>query len=247
MTVTVPELLAASLVVCATSMIKGAIGFGFPLVAVPLLSLLLSPRVAIPVVAIPTLLSNVLVIRGIGWRVQDPRLWDLLVGIATGTAVGAVLLRRLDPRLAAALIGAVALCYAAATALRLTVRIPPASVRPAGPIVGLAAGLLGGATGISSPILAVYLHLLGLDKRGFVFWITMTFFVVNVVQIAAYLRIGLYPHPVLMLALAMCAPMVAGTLLGLALHRRLDAMTFERIVLGLVFVAALNLLARGFG
>jgi uncharacterized membrane protein YfcA len=245
--VSVSQLLSASLVVCGASMIKGAIGFGFPLVAVPLLSALLGPRVAIPVVAIPTLFSNVLVIRGIGLRPEGRPLWGLLAGIAVGTAAGAALLRWLDPRLASALVGAVALAYAVAGALRLTVRIPPPSARRTGPLLGLAAGLLGGATGISSPLLAVYLHVLRLDKRAFVFWITMTFFVVNIVQIATYLRLGLYPRPVLAVALVTCAPMVIGTLLGLALHRRLPAQTFERIVLGLVFLASVHLLVRSFG
>jgi uncharacterized membrane protein YfcA len=56
-------MITGALVVCGASMLKGAIGFGFPLVAVPLLSTIIGPRVAIPVVAIPTLLSNFLVIR----------------------------------------------------------------------------------------------------------------------------------------------------------------------------------------
>jgi uncharacterized membrane protein YfcA len=238
------RLLYASLIVCAASMVKGAIGFGFPLLAVPLLSALMGPRVAIPVVAIPTLLSNVLVIRrGGAGRAAGP-LWTVLAGIAVGTVAGALLLGSIDPRLTYGLVGGVALLYVLATALHLTLRVPAASVQRVGPVVGVLAGLMGGATGISSPLIASYLHLLRLEKREFVFWITVTFFIVNIVQIVTYFRLGLYAGPVLTTALLVCPPMVVGTVLGLALQDRLESRLFECIVLAVVFAASLNLLVR---
>ncbi len=238
------QLLSASIVVCAASMIKGAIGFGFPLLAVPLLSSIMGPKVAIPVVAIPTLLSNVLVIRRGGAGQAAGALWTLLAGTAVGTVAGALLLGVLNPRLTAGFVGAVALFYVAATVLRLTFRVPATSVRRAGPAFGLLAGLMGGATGISSPLLASYLHMLRLEKREFVFWITMTFFVVNIVQVATYFRLGLYEGSVLTTALLACAPMAIGTIAGLALQDRLEPTLFERIVLAVVFIASANLVAR---
>jgi uncharacterized protein len=238
------QLLSASAVVCVASMIKGAIGFGFPLLAVPLLSAIMGPREAIPVVAIPTLLSNVLVIRRGGAGTAGGVLWPVLAGIAAGTVTGALLLGALNPRFASALVGSVALLYALATALRLAVRVPAAAVRRVGPAFGVLAGLMGGATGISSPLLASYLHFLGLEKREFVFWITVMFFIVNIAQVATYFRLGLYAGPVLTTALLACGPMVVGTVLGLALQDRLEPRLFERIVLAVVLIASLNLVGR---
>lgn len=238
------RMLSAATVVCFASMIKGAIGFGFPLVAVPLLSAIMGPRVAIPVVAIPTLLSNVLVVRrgGAGSAAGAP--WMVLAGAAVGTLAGALLLESLNPRLVSGLVGTVAILYVLAVTLHLTVKVPAASVRQVGLVFGVLAGLMGGATGISSPLIASYLHLLRLEKREFVFWITMTFFVVNIVQVATYFRLGLYAGPVLATALLACVPMVIGTLAGLALQDRLEPRLFERIVLAVVFAASLNLVVR---
>lgn len=238
------RLLSASIVVCVASMVKGAIGFGFPLLAVPLLSVIMGPKVAIPVVAIPTLLSNFLVVRRGGAGRASGALWSLLAGTAVGTLAGALLLGAVNPRLASGLVGAVALLYVVATALGLTVRVPAPSIRRVGPAFGLAAGLMGGVTGISSPLLASYLHMQRLEKREFVFWITMTFFVVNIVQVAAYFRLGLYEGPVLTTAMWACLPMFIGTLGGLALQDRLEPKLFERIVLTVVFMASANLIAR---
>ena len=131
------------------------------------------------------------------------------------------------------------------TVFRLTESIPAAAGRRAAPVVGLAAGLLGGSTGIFSPVLAIYLHMLRLDKRAFVFWMTMMFFVGNVAQVASYLRLGLYGGPVMGTALLACAPMALGTWAGIRLQDRLPPETFSRIVLAVVFLASLNLLARG--
>ncbi len=244
MTLRLDQVLAASVVVCVASMVKGGIGFGFPLLAVPLLSTIMGPRVAIPVIVIPTLLSNVLVVRRGGAGRAAGVMALALAGLAAGTVAGALLLGSLDPRRLSALVGAVAVLYVLATAVHLTLRIPATGIRLAGPVVGVAAGLLGGSTGISSPLLASYLHLLHLEKREFVFWITMMLFVVNTCQVVVYARLGLYAGPVLAIALWACVPMAIGTLAGLALQDKLDPRVFERIVLAVVFAASLTLLAR---
>lgn len=239
------RLLSASIVVCVAAMVKGAIGFGFPLLAVPLLSAIMGPKVAIPVVAIPTLLSNFLVVRRGGAGEASGPLWALLAGTGVGAVVGALLLGAVHPKLAAGLVGGVAALYVVATELRLTLRVPATSVRRAGPAFGLVAGLMGGVTGISSPLLASYLHMLRLGKREFVFWITMTFFVVNIAQVIVYFRLGLYTGPALTTALVACVPMVIGTLAGLALQDRIEPKWFERIVLAVVCLASATLIARG--
>ena len=244
MTYGVPQLAAAAVIVCGASMLKGAIGFGFPLVAIPLLSMIMGPRVAIPVVAFPTLLSNALVLRR-GGAGGAAAMIPVLAAIALGTPAGALLIRALDPRLLSALIGAVAMLYVLAIASRLTLKIPQGASRRAGPVIGLLAGVMGGATGISSPLLAIYLHFLRFEKRQFVFWMTVMFFVVNVAQVISYLRLGLYAGPMLRMALWACLPMALGTLAGLALQDRIQQRAFERLVLVVVSLASLYLLGRG--
>ncbi|HKV43443.1 MAG TPA: sulfite exporter TauE/SafE family protein [bacterium] len=239
------QLAVAALVVCAASTIKGAIGFGFPLVAVPLLSTILGPRVAVPIIAIPTLLSNLIVASRTGRSGFARPLVLLLAGLIVGTVVGAVLITSLDPRVLDVLVGVVAVLYVAATAFRLTLKIPSGAEHRVASIVGVFAGLMGGSTGIFAPLLASYMHFLQLPKREFVFGITLLFFVGNLVQVISYFRLGLYAGPALHAALLACLPMALGTWAGLFLQDRLSPAVFERVVLGVVFLASLNLLARG--
>jgi uncharacterized protein len=238
-------LLLAALIVAGAAAVKGAIGFGFPLIAIPLLSTILGPRIAVPMVAIPTLLSNVFLVSRGGFSRATASLGLVLGGIVLGTPAGAMLITVLEPRVLSILVGAVALAYVVATAFRLTMLIPAGVRLPAAPVVGVLAGVMGGVTGISSPLLASYLHLLRLEKREFVFWITMMFFVGNIVQVGSYFRLGLYAGPVLNASLLACLPMAVGTLAGIAMQDRLQPETFSRVVLVMVFLASLNLLARG--
>jgi uncharacterized membrane protein YfcA len=241
----IPELLLVFLIVAGAATVKGATGFGFPLISVPLLAIFMTPRVAVPVVAIPTMLSNVMMFSrgGVGGTIGPYLI--MLAALVVGTVGGALVITSLDPRLLSVLVGSVTLLYVVATAFRLTLRISPQTGRRAGPVLGLIAGVLGGATGIFAPLVASYLHMLRLAKREFVFWITVMFFVSNVAQIASYSHLGLYGGPVLRTALFACLPMVLGTLAGIRIQNWLRPEVFNRVVLVIVFLASLNLLARG--
>jgi uncharacterized protein len=209
------------------------------------LSAIIGPRAAVPVIAVPTLLSNFMMVsRGSASR-ASAHLLLAIAGLAVGTLAGAAVIKVLDPRMLSVLVGAVTLGYVLATAFRLTALVPEAAGRRAAPVVGLAAGVLGGANGIFAPLLASYLHLLHMAKRDFVFWLTIMFFVSNIVQVASYAHLGLYAGQVLLLALIGCVPMAIGTWSGLVLQDRIDPEVFGRIVLGIVFIASLNLLVRG--
>jgi uncharacterized protein len=239
------QLLLISVVIAGAAMIKGTMGFGFPLVGIPLLSAIIGPRAAVPMMAVPTLLSNFMMVSRWTPSTAGAHLLLALAGLAVGTLAGAAVIKALDPRWLSVLVGAVTLGYVLATAFRLTALVPEAAGRRAAPVVGLAAGLLGGATGIFAPLLASYLHLLRMAKREFIFWITIMFFVSNIVQVASYAHLGLYGGQVLQLALIGCVPMAIGTWSGMALQDRLDPAVFGRIVLGIVFIASVNLLVRG--
>jgi len=240
------HLAAITVIICAGAMIKGAIGFGFPLLAIPLLSIVLGPSVAIPLVVFPTLVSNLILVgRGPGGRTDARPFIATLAGLVAGVIVGAFLINAMSARVLSMLVGAVAALYVAATAFHVTQMVPPQAGQRAGPLIGLAAGILGGSTGIFSPVVASYLHMLRLEKRAFVFWMTMMFFVGNIAQFASYLRLGLYRGPVMGTAVLACVPMAVGTWAGLRLQDSLHPETFTRIVLVVVFLASLSLLARG--
>lgn len=233
------------LVVAFASAVKGALGFGFPLIAVPLSANLIGTRTAVVLIAVSVVFSNlVLLLRG-GGRLEDARRFSgLLGGVIIGTVIGALLLNRLDPGTLALIVGITALLFATLGLLNIAPEISTRAQVYTGPSVGLASGVMGGTTGIFAPLIAAYMHSLRLGKREFVFWLTAAFFVGGAVQTLTYLRLGLYTGTMLGYAVATFIPVIAGTQVGFWAQDRLPTETFRRLVLLLVLASGLNLIVR---
>jgi uncharacterized membrane protein YfcA len=124
---------------------------------------------------------------------------------------------------------------------------PPALERPVAAAVGVAVGLLNGATTIPGPLFAMFLSGLNLPKRTFVYVVTSTFLVGQVVQFAGYVHYGLYSGGLALASLGLIAPFLLGQSAGVRLQERLDERTFRRMVLAIVATSATYLLLKGLG
>ncbi|MDR7402901.1 MAG: sulfite exporter TauE/SafE family protein [Armatimonadota bacterium] len=234
------------LVVAFASAVKGALGFGFPLIAVPLAANLIGARTAVVLIAVAVVFSNFLILsRGGGRREDLPRFGGLLVGVVAGTVVGAQFLRRLDPQVLSVLVGVTAVALGGAGLVDRSPAVPARAERLVGPAVGLAAGVMGGITGIFAPLIAAYVQSLPVDKRGFVFWLTLSFFVGGLTQVVSYWRLGLYTPRLLAYAVVTFLPVVVGTRAGFWIQDRLPGPLFRRLVLFLVLLSGVNLIVRG--
>ena len=232
-------------VVAFSSAVKGALGFGFPLIAVPLTANLIGARTAVVLIAIPVVFGNLLILtRGGGSGEELRRFGGLLVGVVAGTVVGAQLLGRLDPGVVSLIVGIAAVLLAVLYWGNLMPPISPNAHRVAGPTVGVAAGVLGGATGIYAPLIAAYVHALQVDKRVFVYWLTAAFFLGGAAQVVSYWRLGLYNWNLVTYAVATFVPVVGGTWLGFWIQDRLPVTLFRRLVLLLVLASGVNLIVR---
>lgn len=235
------------LVVAFASAVKGALGFGFPLIAVPLSANLIGARTAVVLIAVSVVFSNFLILlRGGGTVAEVRRFAGMLAGVIVGTVIGAHLLRRLDPGVVSLIVGVTALLVAGFGLLNRTPSFSPSAEQVAGPAVGLAAGVMGGITGIFAPLIAVYVQSLKVEKRTFVFWLTASFFLGGAVQVISYYGLGLYNTTVLLYAVATFVPVVVGTRFGFWIQDRLPWELFRRLVLLLVLASGLNLIVRQF-
>jgi uncharacterized membrane protein YfcA len=113
--------------------------------------------------------------------------------------------------------------------------------RWASPPVGLVAGGLQGATGISGPLLTTWLHGFGMKPRAFVFAISTLFFVFAVVQMVTLFGVGLYTSERVVQSLLALIPIALALPLGSAAARRLSPATFQRIVLVLLAASVVSL------
>ena len=137
-----------------TGLLRGFTGFGFSLAAVPLLSLIVPPAQAVPVVVLLQLLVSVAGLRD-AVRLCDWRsVWVLALGAAVATPLGTWGLVHLQAGPVRLVIAAIVVAGAAVLAggVRLAVAPTGAGALP----FGMAAGLFNGLAGIPGPPVIAY-------------------------------------------------------------------------------------------
>jgi len=239
------QLALVLLAVGFAAFVKGFVGFGFPLIGVPMLALLVDPRTAVIAVSIPTLLSNAFVlVRGTVPWTGVRRALPFLLPLVASAVLGATLLPRLDPRILSVVIGVVSALFAVLSLVRVKLHLTPARERFASPAMGILCGVTGGATGIYGPLVALHLHALGFDKWAFVYVISFVLLLATLAQNLTYATLGLYTAEAIGYGLLACLPMLVGVELGMRVHRLAALPLFNYGVLAVILLSSLNLIVR---
>jgi uncharacterized protein len=226
-------------VVLVAAFVKGAIGFGFPALGTPLLSLVVDVKTAVVVLILPNIVMDGIQFARRGTPLATVRRFGmLLVAGAVGMVLGTRVLTLLSPRAATLVLGVFVLVFVALTATGLSPRVPPHWEAWLSPPAGFVAGVIGGVTNAPATPLVLYFHAIGLRKHDFVSSVAFTFFFYKVVQLGAVAWYGLLPWSLLWPSLALTAVGLAGFALGLRVQDRLDQRTFNRAVL--IFLAGLG-------
>lgn len=237
------DLVVIVVAIAVGAFIKGATGGGLPQIAIPVMAVFLGVEHAVVVMAIPGIVAN-------GWLVWSHRreaaatrdLPGMLAAGIAGSVAGTMLLHSLDNRVLSAVLAVVIVAYIGIAIVHPGFTIPARITRFLSPPVGLAAGGLQGATGISGPLLTTYLHGFGLAPRAYVFALSSLFFVFSSVQTATLFSVGLYTPSRLIESLLALVPIVVALPLGARAARRLSPQAFQRVVLVLLAASAVSLL-----
>ncbi len=231
----------AALAVFLGASLQSATGFGFALVAAPILFALLGPREAVTACVLLALLLSGLTLATERRRpVVLARDAGLLVGWSLpGLALGAVALRELPERSLSAL---VALAVLAALALRLRARGVRVTARAwHAPAAGATSGALATATSLSGPPLVFYLLARNAAPAAMRDTLATIFVAQALLAMPALLASGTFMVPDGIWALL--AAGLAGQLLGRRAFAWLRGERYERAVLAVLAVSALVALA----
>lgn len=230
----------AAVVVFLVGILKGAVGFGFPTVATPLLALVMDVKTAVALLVVPNIVMDALQSRrGGNFRATVRRLGVLLAFGAVGMVLGTRLLVALSGRVAMLVLGAFVVIFVALSASRIALRVPPGWERWLSPPIGLLAGVVGGLTNVPGTPLLIYFYALGMEKREFVRAVALSFMVYKAVQLAALAWYGAFTARFVPPTLGLAVAALGGFAVGLRIQDRLDQKTFNRAVL--MFLAILGL------
>lgn len=233
----------AAAVIFLAAFVRGYSGFGFALVGVAGISLVVAPSVAVPVVLTLEILASLLLLPPVWREIRWRPVLLLLAGAVVLTPVGALFLIH-----APAAAARVALAVVIAVAALLLLRAPSArrTPGPAGSVaVGGVAGLLNGAFGTSGP--PIVLYFVGSEPRAAISRASMMacFLVLDAIAVASFAVGGLVDRDALT-TVAWCLPaLVVGSWLGHRAFHGSDASRFRQRVLWLLIALAVLTGVRG--
>ncbi len=223
--------------------LKGAIGAGTPIVVIPLMSIYFDVPFAVSVFALPALVSNVWQ----GWQYRDSLLARdfvvrLAIGAGAGALIGTLLLVSLPAALLSVIVGVLALSYIGFRVAKPHWQLPYAVARRIVLPVGVLAGILQGAAGISAPVSVTFLHALKLSRLQFIATISVLFSAMAVVQLVTLGALGVLDGQRLLISVLACVPLFAGMPVGAWLVRHVGPALFDRLIMLLLLVIALRLI-----
>ncbi|MDR3515725.1 MAG: sulfite exporter TauE/SafE family protein [Azospirillaceae bacterium] len=226
-------------------LVKGVTGMGLPTVAMGLLSTIVAPVVAAGLMLVPSFVTNVWqLLAGPGLAVLARRLRLMLAGIAVGTFAGAAILARGPARGATMALGGALILYAGSTLLARRPAVPVRSERWLSLIVGLATGVITGATGVFVIPAVPYLQALNLDRDGLVQALGLSFTVSTVTLAAGLWWQGAFVAHDLGWSLLAVAPALLGMRVGQTIRQRVSPATFRRWFLILLMGLGVELVLR---
>ncbi len=185
-------MIIALLTFAIAGIIKGAIGSGVPVVVVPVLTMLYDVKLAIAVLVAPNLFSNALQV----WQYRQHLLpLRFLLSFAVAGGAGIVLgtwgLVVLSPTLLSLGVAAAILLYLIIKLAKRTAALPFTVAKRIVLPVGLLAGVLQGAAGMSAPASVTFLNAMRLERPVFIGSISVFFVAITLVQIPALLSAGI--------------------------------------------------------
>lgn len=226
--------------------VSGATGFGVGIVGSISLAILVGPKSAVVLLSI---VSSCAAMNQV-WKFRAElaavrRMTWLLVAALIGAIFGSFLLIWLPYSVLAIGLGTFTLIYVVTSLVGFRPAVSPSAEKVLSPSVGLLAGLVNSSLGSSGPVLGPYLLALDIPPQAFIVCLSAAFVDMGLVRIVTLAGLQQYTPEVFAAALGLLVPTFCGQYTGFWLQRRIPKHVFERLVLGLLSVAALYLIVQG--
>ena len=227
------------------SMVQGMTGFGFALLAVPLLSLFFPLKEIVPVIPgqgmIIGLVMTIFIFRDLRLRKMLP----MFIAGGITTPFGAFILLAVSPGILKTIIGALVLFSAIAMGSGLKIKIR--NERLSYIFVGFLSGILNGSVSLAGPPAIVFLSNQGASKEEFRANLTVYFLLLSFITFPAYFASGLITPQVLMDDLIYAPATLFGVLIGIFYAKNISEEFFKKVTLILIIIMGILSLSSGAG
>jgi uncharacterized membrane protein YfcA len=229
----------------AGGLVKGVVSIGVPLVAVPLLTGILSVKQAVLLLSMPIIIGN------IPQAFEGGQTWGtlkhisfLVIGTVLGITLGVKILLSIPGNLAIGLAGLILITACLALLVAPKFKLPNREASLVGLIVGFVCGLMEGISAIPGPPLATYLLATGASGKQFTKQIALVLIISIVALILTFGQSHHAGEADLLLSALAAIPVVMGIILGRPLRDALPPAIFRTVVLIFILLAAVQMVLR---
>jgi uncharacterized membrane protein YfcA len=242
-----PLLLAwVACVILVAGLLQGALGFGFPFVATPLIALATDMRTAVVVVLLPTLATICVALFSSGpIKATLARFWMMPLYAIAGAAVGTWVFVSAPEAPYTLVLSLLTLFYLSLDRFgRTDWPVVQRHERAFAPLSGFTAGLFEGTANVAAPPMIIFYLALSLTPAMLVQALNICFLVGKTTQLTVLSTRGGIGMSEWLATLPLVAIGVTGSLVGVCIRNRIDAQAFRIWVKRALFVIALGLLAQ---
>jgi len=222
---------------------QGVTGFGFGLLAIPLMSLFIDIKTGVPLCSLLGTLVTVFLTLRLRKHIDRRKILPLLFGCIPGVAAGTLMLKKAPTGLLSVLMGVMLIAF---VLYRLASKQQPRSINPRWAYVaGFFTGAISSAFSAGGPPTIIYATLRGWNKDEIKATLSGFFLTGGLAVITAHAITGLTTSLVLHYFLLSAPVVIGGMFVGSLLYDRVDTSSYLKLLHYLLLVMGILMIWKG--
>ena len=232
------------LAVLAGGLVKGTLGFGMPMVALPIIAFIIPPTTAMILLCAPIFLTNFLQIK-FKEGVSSYRFLPMFLSLVVGLIIGARLILEINVNTITQII-AVSIIFAALVncfGFKIS-NIKQNYEKIITTIIGFGSGILGGLSTFYGPPMLAYLVAVDLPKEKFVRTVSTMYFIGSFPLYGSLIYYGFATEEDLIFSLILIVPAFISQQIGTKIRDKINHKQFRNLVLSTLIILGISLFLK---
>jgi len=238
-------LILLSLIIFIASLVHGSVGFGFPMIATPLIALITDIQTAIIYTLIPTLLVNIISIFSEGNFIQAfKRFYPLALFAMVGSAIGTQILIYNSSDIFKLLLAFAILFYLSINLIRYEFTWIYNKPKLSRFVFGLGSGVLSGLTNAMAPVLMIYTLESKFTKSEVIQASNICFFFGKIIQIILFSFAAVFTVQEMQHSFILLLSVSIALYIGIKIKSLINPVYYIKFVKIILFVIAMLLITQ---
>ena len=232
------------LAVLAGGLVKGTIGFGMPMVALPLIAFIIPATTAMILLCAPILLTNFLQMK-IKEGISSYRFLPMIICLIIGLIIGARLILEINLNTITQIIAVSIIFAALVNCIGFKIEnINKSKERVITSIIGFGSGILGGLSTFYGPPMLAYLVAADLPKEKFVRTVSTIYFIGSFPLYGSLIYYGFATKLDLMMSLFLIIPAFISQQIGAKIRNKINQKQFRICILVTLIILGISLFIK---